>query len=97
MPNLDARSKAENLVADALAQGWRAKAERVTHGDGIEGRETQRGWAMVARRGDEVVTATWFDEVAVGHIGWYSTLERERSLLNQSEVRKIIDAPAAVG
>jgi hypothetical protein len=48
-----------------------------------------------ARRGDEIVTATWFDEVAVGHIGWHSTPDRERSLSNQSEVRKIIDGSTA--
>jgi hypothetical protein len=93
--NREARSKAETLVADAQARGWRAKAEHVSHGDGIESRETQRGWTMIARRGDEVVTVTWFDEVAVGHVGWHSTPDRERSLSNQSEVRKIIDGSSA--
>jgi hypothetical protein len=62
----ETRSKAEQFVAYAAARGWRASTRPITHRDYAEQSNRQPGWTVIARRGDEVVTATWIDEVAVG-------------------------------
>ena len=50
------------------------------------------GWTVIARRGSDVITATWIDEVAIGPIGWHSTPSSQRPIPNQASVRRIIES-----
>lgn len=87
-------SKAEKFAAFAQDCGWSARARPITHRDYPDKTSKQAGWTVIARRHNEVVTATWIDEVAIGPIGWHSTTTNNQPIPNQSSARKIISAPA---
>jgi hypothetical protein len=48
------------------------------------------GWSVVARRDDAVLTVTWFEETAIGAIGWHSMSSSSRPVRNQASARRII-------
>jgi hypothetical protein len=90
-----ASTKARALGDIATAHGWDA---HIADGDvwrGFENREEQPVGMLIARRGDEVVTATWVAEVATGPIGWYSSGETTARLKNRAEAERRLKAPPA--
>jgi hypothetical protein len=91
----ETRSKAEQFAAYAAALGWRASTRPITHRDYADKSNRQLGWTVIARRDDEVVTATWIDEVAVGPIGWHSSSVGEHPIPNRRSAERIVDGPAA--
>lgn len=74
----EASYKALALKAFAEARDWNAEARQITHRDYPDKRSRQAGWTVIARRGPEVVTATWIDKVAIGPIGWQSGQSAQR-------------------
>ncbi|MCW2528234.1 MAG: hypothetical protein JWM76_3094 [Pseudonocardiales bacterium] len=84
--------KAQAFAAFADAHEWDVEARRITHRDYPDKRYRQAGWTVIARRGGEVVTATWIDEVAIGPIGWHSTASAQQPIPNQASARRIIEA-----
>ncbi|MBE7189976.1 hypothetical protein [Jatrophihabitans endophyticus] len=84
--------KAEALAAFADAHGWDAAARPITHRNYPDSRQRQDGWTVIARRGGEVVTATWIDEVAIGPIGWHSTPSVQRPISNQAQAKRILES-----
>jgi len=85
-------SKAHSLAKFASANGWAAEIRRITHRDYPDRRNRQVGWTVIARRGTDVITATWIDKVAVGPIGWHSTPSAQEPIPNQASARRIIAA-----
>ena len=88
-PSADKTSKAE---AFADMHGWDVQVRRLTHRNYPDNRYRQAGWTVIARRGHEIVTATWIDEVAVGPIGGHSTPSSQRPISNQASARWIVGA-----
>lgn len=86
----DGPYKAETFATFAESHNWQVEARRITHRDYPDKRYLQAGWTVIARRGADVVTATWIDEVAIGPIGWHSTPSAQRSIPNQATARRII-------
>lgn len=84
--------KAHAFATFARIHRWDVETRRVTHRDYPGKRFLQAGWTLVARRGEEVVTATWIDEVAIGPIGRYSTPSAQRPISNQASARRIIQS-----
>jgi hypothetical protein len=85
-------SKAHAFATFAAAHDWKAEVRRVTHRDYPDERHRQIGWTAIARRGSEVVTATWIDEVAIGPIGWHSSASSQQPIRNQASARRIIES-----
>jgi hypothetical protein len=85
-------SKARAFATFAGGNGWKAEVRRITHRDYPDKRDRQVGWTVIARRGTEVVTATWIDEVASGPIGWHSTPSSQQPIPNQTSARRIIES-----
>jgi hypothetical protein len=84
--------KAEDFAVFARTHGWQVELCRITHRDYPDKRNRQAGWAVIARRSADVVTATWIDEVAIGPIGWHSTGTTQRPIPNQASARRIIES-----
>lgn len=91
----EAPSKAEAFAEFANSRNWTAQARKITHRDFPDKQFRQAGWTVIARRGDEVVTATWIDEVAIGPIGWHSTPNAQSPIPNQASARRIPEAEGA--
>lgn len=89
---IDESSKAHAFAAFAAAHDWKAEVRRITHRDYPDKRDRQTGWTVIARRGAEVVTATWIDEVAIGPIGWHSIQSSQQPIPNQASARRIIES-----
>jgi hypothetical protein len=85
-------SKAHAFATFAGARDWKAEVRRITHRDYPGKRDRQVGWTVIERRGAEVVTATWIDEVAIGPIGWHSTPSSQQPIPNQASARRIIES-----
>ena len=49
-----------------MGHTWEIEVRRITHRDCPDKRYRQAGWTVIARRSDEVVTATWIDEAVTG-------------------------------
>jgi hypothetical protein len=88
----EASVKAEVFAEFARSRDWTATARKITHRDYPDKRYAQAGWTVIARRGGEVITATWIDEVAIGPIGWHSTPDAQTPIPNQATARRLIDA-----
>jgi len=86
----DKSYKAHAFAAFAEAHGWEVAVRRISHRDYPDKRYRQAGWTVVARRGSDVLTATWIDEVAIGPIGWHSSPSSQQSIPNQASARRII-------
>jgi hypothetical protein len=84
--------KAHTFAAFANTHEWDAQIRRISHRGYPDKRYLQAGWTVIARRGTEVVTATWIDEVAIGPIGWHSTPSAQRPIPNQASARRIIES-----
>lgn len=84
--------KAHEFAAFADAHQWDVEVRRISHRDYPDRRYRQAGWTVIARRGAELVTATWIDEVAIGPIGWHSTPSAQRPIANQASARRIIES-----
>jgi hypothetical protein len=82
--------KAEAFAGFAESHDWQVESRPITHRDYPDKRYRQAGWTVIARRGAEVVSATWIDEVAIGPIGWHSTPSAQRPIPNQATARRII-------
>lgn len=89
---VEPNSKAEAFAEFATSLGWTARTHKITHRDYPGKKYRQAGWSVIARRGQEVVTATWIDEVAAGPIGWHSSSDTQTPIPNQASARRIIEA-----
>jgi hypothetical protein len=88
----DESYKAHAFAALANTHNWEVETRPITHRDYADKRYRQAGWTVIARRGSDVITATWIDEVAIGPIGWHSTPSSQRPIPNQASVRRIIES-----
>jgi hypothetical protein len=86
------QNKAHAFADFAATHQWDVEIRRITHRDYPDKRYRQAGWTVIARRGADVVTATWIDEVAIGPIGWHSTPSAQQPIPNQASVRRIVES-----
>jgi hypothetical protein len=86
-------SKADDFERHAKPWGGQPSQARGRTAMGSRGVRRKGFTSVVARRDDEVITATWIDEVAIGPIGSHATREANTTIKNASVARQLLEAP----
>ena len=86
------RGRAARFAQDAREQGWDASETGRDLFQQSTERPTLAVESVIARRGTEVITATWVDGWALGPIGWHAAPHKTHPVKNAATARRCMAA-----